>query len=33
MFYEQQMLKSNRQTLLESQLRGGLFTVKGFFVV
>lgn len=29
-FHEQQMLKSNRQTLLESQLRAGLITVKGF---
>ncbi|MBD2230124.1 phycobilisome rod-core linker polypeptide [Phormidium tenue] len=29
-FHEQQMLKSNRQTLLESQLRGGLISVKGF---
>jgi phycobilisome rod-core linker protein len=29
-FHEQQMLKSNRQALLESQLRGGLITVKAF---
>jgi phycobilisome rod-core linker protein len=29
-FHEQQMLKSNRQTLLESQLRGGLISVKDF---
>jgi hypothetical protein len=29
-FHEQQMLKSNRQTLLESQLQGGLISVKGF---
>lgn len=29
-FHEQQMLKSNRQPLLESQLRHGLITVKGF---
>ncbi|MGF1567723.1 MAG: phycobilisome rod-core linker polypeptide [Nodosilinea sp.] len=29
-FHEQQMLKINRQTLLESQLRGGLISVKGF---
>lgn len=29
-FHEQQMLKSNRQILLESQLRGGLISVKDF---
>nr|WP_228037999.1 phycobilisome rod-core linker polypeptide [Nodosilinea sp. LEGE 06152] len=29
-FHEQQMLKSNRQTQLESQLRGGLISVKDF---
>ncbi|MGB3309261.1 MAG: phycobilisome rod-core linker polypeptide [Nodosilinea sp.] len=29
-FHEQQMLKSNRQTLLESQLRGGFISVKDF---
>jgi phycobilisome rod-core linker protein len=29
-FHEQQMLKSNRQTLLESQLRGGLISIKDF---
>ncbi|MBE9135917.1 phycobilisome rod-core linker polypeptide [Nodosilinea sp. LEGE 07088] len=29
-FHEQQMLKSNRQVLLESQLRGGLISVKDF---
>lgn len=29
-FHEQQMLKANRQTLLESQLRGGLISVKSF---
>jgi phycobilisome rod-core linker protein len=29
-FHEQQMLRSNRQTLLESQLRGGLISVKDF---
>lgn len=29
-FHEQQMLKVNRQTLLESQLRGGLISVKSF---
>lgn len=29
-FHEQQMLKSNRQMLLESQLRGGLISVKDF---
>lgn len=29
-FHEQQMLKVNRQPLLESQLRGGLISVKSF---
>nr|WP_278003549.1 phycobilisome rod-core linker polypeptide [Nodosilinea sp. TSF1-S3] len=29
-FHEQQMLKSNRQVLLESQLRGNLISVKDF---
>jgi phycobilisome rod-core linker protein len=29
-FHEQQMLKANRQALLESQLRGRLITVKSF---
>lgn len=29
-FHEQQMLKANRQILLESQLRGGLISVKSF---
>lgn len=29
-FHEQQMLKSNRQILLESRLRGGLISVKEF---
>jgi phycobilisome rod-core linker protein len=29
-FHEQQMLKSNRQTLLESQLRSGLISIKDF---
>ncbi|HSM82174.1 MAG TPA: phycobilisome rod-core linker polypeptide [Nodosilinea sp.] len=29
-FHEQQMLKSNRQTLLESQLRGGMISVRDF---
>ena len=29
-FHEQQMLKANRQSMLESQLRGGLINVKSF---